>query len=322
MGMGQDAEIRIFCNYEQPGGIERASLRLRDFLDRQGYDAGLVSAGGDRIFGETTERLGSDNLSGRRVIFSRKGDLRDMRGKARGVRLIYWRHVPVARTALKRLQDILFLAWVGRRGQVVCVCDELSAEITALPFVRETRVFTCYAPLDPDLPDRVAIREPAGTGPLKIAYFGRDSAQKRLDAVLWQITQARARGAEVEVTVYGYDTVPPGADAAGVRFAGVTDDPLAALRAADTVLVLSRYEGFPTIMVEAARTGTPIIANGFRTGRTDFERLIGPVADLDPDDPDGLIRALEDLPKGHYDLSALSDEALALDWLRVIDGAG
>src|SRR6056297_2859653 len=97
MGMGHDAEIRIYCNYEQPGGIERVSLRLRDFLDRQGCDVGLVSAVGDRIFGETTERLDPDNLSGCRVIFSRKGDLRDIRGQARGARLIYWRHVPVAR---------------------------------------------------------------------------------------------------------------------------------------------------------------------------------------------------------------------------------
>lgn len=324
--MGQDADIQVYCNYEHPGGIERVSLRLRDFLLRQGFGAGLISVFGDEVFGEETSALGKTSLAGRTLVFSRKGDLREMGWRARGARLVYWRHVPVTQTGYMRLIELVFIAYLSRRGQIVCVCDDLASEIAALPFVIETSVSTCYSPVGPDLPERVAIRPPREEGPLQLVYFGRPSAtvsgivegQKRLGAVLWQVANARKRGVDVECTVYGYEEVPDGGEMEGVRYVGSTTDPLGALRVADAVILISDYEGFPTIMVEAALTGTPIIANGFRTGRADFERLVGPVTGIAPGDPNGLVEAMGRLEAGHYNLSALSDEVLAKDWLGVL----
>lgn len=319
--MRKNAKIQIYCNYEHPGGIERVSLRLRALLGRSQRPAGLISLFGDPIFGYETAAFSNTSLADQILIFSRKGDLREMGARARKARLIYWRHVPVTQRGYRRLIEIAFIAWLSRIGQVVCVCDDLAAEIVALPFVRASNVWACYSPISPKAPDLVTIREPSGSGPFKLVYFGRPGRQKRLDLVLWQIDNARYNGVDVELTVYGYDGVPEGGEMDGVTYAGTVDMPTKAMRAADAVILISEYEGFPTVMVEAALTGTPIIANDFRTGRADFERLIGPVKGIDPEDPMALADALGDMPTGQYNLTALSDEVLADDWLRVIDAA-
>ncbi|MBV7378735.1 glycosyltransferase family 4 protein [Maritimibacter dapengensis] len=319
--MRKNAKIQIYCNYEHPGGIERVSLRLRALLGRSQRPAGLISLFGDPIFGHETAAFSNTSLAGQVLIFSRKGDLREMGARARKARLIYWRHVPVTQRGYKRLIEIAFIAWLSRIGQIVCVCDDLAAEVVALPFVNANNVRACYSPIGRNVPPLVDIREPSGNGPLKLVYFGRPGTQKRLDLVLWQVDNARYNNVDVELTVYGYDGVPEGGEMDGVTYAGIVEKPTEAMRAADAVILISEYEGFPTVMVEAALTGTPIIANDFRTGRADFERLIGPVTGIDAEDPLSLAQALSTLPTGQYNMSALSDEVLAEDWLRVLDAA-
>lgn len=318
-GMSGFPDILIYCNYEQPGGVERVSLRLRDFLDRMGHDAELISAFGDPVFGEPSEALATTNLSGRVVVFSRKGDLREMGRDARGARLVYWRHVPVTARGWRRLVDLAFMAWISRKAEIVCVCDELASEIVELPFMRKDAVVTCYSPVGANLPEAVDIRAP-GDGPFRLVYFARHGDQKRLDLVLWQVADACADGRDVRLDIYGFEEPPEvdGVSMDGVAFCGRTDAPLERLAEADAVILVSDYEGFPTVMVEAALTGTPIICNDFRTGRVDFETLIGPVNLIDPEAPGALGEAIDSLASGSYALDALSDAQLARDWLDVL----
>lgn len=320
--MDDSAEILIYCNYEQPGGVERVSLRLRDFLDRLDHDAELVSLFGDPIFGERSTALENRSFAGRTIVFSRKADLREIGARARGARLVYWRHVPVWQRGMKRLIENAFIAYMSRRGKIACVCDDLAAEICALPFVNVSNVFACYSPVSEGLPETVPIRMPASDRPFRLAYFGRRGSQKRLEDVLNQVLEARERGFELDVFVYGYEETPVSEPIEGVHFVGPVDDPLAALSAADAVVLISDYEGFPTIMVEAALTGTPIIANEFRTGLEDFDRLVGPVTRMDPQDPGALAQALGALEPGEYRFDALTDRVLARDWLWVLGGQG
>lgn len=313
--------IAIYCAYRQPGGVERVSLRLRDLFGRSGRDGALLSRGGDRLYGVATGRPSRAALSGRPLVFSRKSDLADLGPRTLlARRLVYWRHIPLPdRGHLKRGVEIAFLAALSRLGRVACVCDELTEEVRALPLVARARVHTCHAPLGRAAAP-VPIRPIAAPHRPSLVYFGRESAQKRLADVIALVAAARAEGLDVTLRIFGYAAPPAGVPpAAHVRFEGRTDDPLAVLAASDGLILLSRFEGFPTALVEAAAAGAPIFCNAFRTGLRDFERLIGPTGRIDPDDPGSLARALRAPPAGTYRLDRLADDEVLAQWRTVLD---
>jgi len=105
-----------------------------------------------------------------------------------------------------------------------------------------------------------------------------------------------------------------------IEFCGTTDDPIGTLQAMSGVILVSKYEGFPTVMVEAAIAGAPIFCNDFRTGLRDFHRLIGPTNKIDSNKSSSLMGAIADLKVGWYKLSNLSNEVVTDQWMRVIDG--
>lgn len=315
--MTADAPILIYCRWEAAGGVERVSLRLRDFLRRNGIAAEIVCRGGGYIFGAQALAVEGMSLKDRTLVFSRKRDLVALGPRARAAQLIYWRHIPVVGPALRRVVDRTFLALISRRARIVCVCDELGEELRAIPGLRRASVHSILSPLGAALPPRVPIR--AAPAARSFVHVGRPGGQKRLDLILPAVALARAAGHDVALTVYGYPA--PAHPPEGVTFALPGTDPIPALATADALIVWSDYEGFPTIMVEAARAGCPILANDFRTGLADFERLIGPTVRIE-DSADAFAPAFTGLPTGHYDLSGVRDVALWPSWADVLGLSG
>ncbi|MBL6429092.1 MAG: glycosyltransferase [Maritimibacter sp.] len=311
--MSADAPILIYCRWEAAGGIERVSLRLRDFLRRNGVAAELVSREGHPVFGAEVRRLAETDLGGRTLVFSRKRDLMHIGWRGLGARLVYWRHVPLVGPMTKRLMDAAFIVAMSWRAPVLCVCDELAEHLARLPLLRRAALAVAYAPVAPDVPATMPIRRT--DQPKNLLYVGRPGAQKRLDKVLAVVAEARDAGHPVRLRVHGYP--PPKDQPDGVTFAPLGSDPQASFSEADALIVWSEYEGFPTIMVEAARAGLPIIANAFATGLRDFERRIGPPARIE-DRPEALMRVFTRLPRGSYDLSGVRDEALWPVWAKVL----
>ncbi|MEC7764921.1 MAG: glycosyltransferase [Pseudomonadota bacterium] len=311
--MSADAPILIYCRWEAAAGIERVSLRLRDFLRRNGVAAELVSRDGAPVFGAEVKRLSDVDLRGRTLVFSRKRDLRDLGLHALSLRLIYWRHVPMVGGVRTRLTDHAVLAAMSWRGTVLCVCDDLTEEVRHLAGVRRSNVSTAYAPVSPEVPVQVPIR--STPHPTRLLFAGRPGMQKRLDKVLAAVAEARGKGHPVTLRVHGYPS--PGKPPDGVTFAPLNSDPRAVMSQTDALIVWSGYEGFPTIMVEAALAGLPIIANDFSTGLADFERRIGPTARIQ-EGPDALTRAFTRLTPGTYDLSGVRDKTLWAAWSKAL----
>ncbi|MBN2564224.1 MAG: glycosyltransferase [Candidatus Eisenbacteria bacterium] len=78
-----------------------------------------------------------------------------------------------------------------------------------------------------------------------------------------------------------------------VRFLGATDDPAILYMAADALVLPSRREGLPNVVLEALAHGRPVIASDVGdTGRLVDGSGAGWL--VRPDDPDGLARAVED----------------------------
>ncbi|MDF1505350.1 glycosyltransferase, partial [Roseisolibacter sp. H3M3-2] len=171
---------------------------------------------------------------------------------------------------------------------------------------REARVIhNAVVPLPPPAPG-VDPRGPDAPGaglprPL-LAVVGRLSHEKGVDVFLETCALLRARGVAFGAVVAG-----DGPDAAtlearrralgldDVRFLGAVTDVGAVYRAADLLVLPSRSEGLPNVVLEALQCGTPVVAT-----------RVGAVPDVLPDDDAGVV-----VPSG-------SPEALADGIVRAL----
>ena len=123
------------------------------------------------------------------------------------------------------------------------------------------------APEVPALPPREELRAEFGLEGPTLAFAGRLMAAKALDVALAALALAPA--ARLVIVGDGPDraALERQRDALGlgsrVRFLGgrSRDDVLRIFRAADAVLLSSRWENFPHVIVEALAVGTPVIAS-------------------------------------------------------------
>lgn len=139
-------------------------------------------------------------------------------------------------------------------------------------------------PFAPPLDDRPALRERLGIEGPTIAFAGRLTAAKSLGVALSAV--GLLPGATLLVVGDGEERAQL-ERAAGerVRFLGAQphDEVLRLFRAADVVVLSSRWENFPHVLVEALAVGTPVVASA-----------VGGVPEIVEDGVNGLLVAPED----------------------------
>lgn len=313
-------KIAIYCNFLQPGGVERVSVRLQSILSRNAYPAELYSYNGDELFGIESAAASALPSSGI-LVFSRKKDLADLKWRFLSLRKVYWRHIPlVGESRFMRALDGAFIVLMSWIGVVVCVCDELKDQLRSLPMIRKDSVISCFSPIGKELvafDDVIPVKPIEQSQQVELVYFGREGAQKRLDDVLALAREARNQGLDIRLSIYGYQQIDR--ENAFVVFHGKTDDPISQIATADGLILISEYEGFPTALMEAAQCGLPIFCNQFSTGLQDFERIVGPTNRIDPKDLRSLSSAIQKLEPTRYNLKDFQDSAILSQWSSLFD---
>ncbi len=160
-------------------------------------------------------------------------------------------------------------ALLARADRVVTLWDGSAASIRSLYRVAARRLVVIpnsrspahFPPISPA--ERVAVRRAYGVDGPVVLYLGALSEEKRpLDAV-------RAVAALAGVTLIVAGRGPLAADveelaariAPGrVRLVGETSDPAGLLAVADAVVLPSRTEGMPGVIIEAMMRGVPVVA--------------------------------------------------------------
>lgn len=312
--------IYIYCDYIQPGGVERVSIRLRDLFKGHGYDSVLVSADGSLVFHVETEPVFALKMSRDVLIFSRIKDILKLKFKLYSNYLIYWRHLPINKqNVIRRSYEIIFIILMSYFGKVTCVCEELKKEISSISLVKKSNVLTCYSPANIVISESIKIQGICHRKKIRLLYFGREGKQKKFYEAISLIKLAKSNGINICLHVYGYSKAPLiYKDETFIKFHKVTESPIDTMKQYDGLLLISRYEGFPTVFVEAAICGLPIFCNQFRTGLNDFIKIIGPVNILNTQHRDPLGHAVKNVIKGHYDLNALCDHKLMRQWSNVL----
>jgi glycosyltransferase involved in cell wall biosynthesis len=132
--------------------------------------------------------------------------------------------------------------------------------------------------------------------PVRAAVLGRMLVPKGIAETVEAVRRARARGAPVELNLYGEPDpsnrrsfsdaqLRQWAAEPGIAWHGPTDDVARVWRENHVAMLLSYREGLPKALVEAAATGRPIIASDV-TGcrevvRDEVEGLLVPLGDVD-----------------------------------------
>ncbi|MFG3099457.1 glycosyltransferase [Streptomyces sp. NPDC048182] len=150
-----------------------------------------------------------------------------------------------------------------------------------------------YAP-DPDrhLPEEAPGQE--ADGPL-VVCVGRLCRQKGQDVLLdaWDTVRARVPGARLALVGDGPDRPRLTVRApASVRFTGAVADPVPWYRAADVVVLPSRWEGMALAPLEAMACGRPVLVTDVDGARESLPAALAPHCLVPPEDPPALAAAL------------------------------
>jgi glycosyltransferase involved in cell wall biosynthesis len=139
-----------------------------------------------------------------------------------------------------------------------------------------------------------------GEGTRVVMHVGRFDPPKNQAALVPVAAALRARGDDVVFVLAGdgplRDAVHRMATEAGVlpmfRFLGIRSDVPRLLGAADLLVLPSRWEGLPGVVLEALGAGVPVVASPIAPVREIARRAPG-VTTVEPDDADAFADAIE-----------------------------
>lgn len=155
----------------------------------------------------------------------------------------------------------------------------------------------------------VATRQPRplhATG-RTVVSLGRLAPEKGLDVLLaaWQAIPQRPQSWRLLIGGDGPERAHLGQlarDQSQVEFVGLVNDVSEFLAQADLLVLPSRYEGFPNVLLEALHAGVPVIASDCEFGPRDIVR----------EDVDGVLVPVDDVASLSAALSGLLEDATRL----------
>ena len=194
-------------------------------------------------------------------------------------------------------------AWVRylhrRADFVLAVSDETREQLIAEIRLPSDRVFTAHTGVSDRFFD---VAEGRSHGePLRVLFLGNLSEEKDPGAAI-RVVAAMPSSRNVQLRFVGAGPLGQALEAEVARlslqddieFVGSVDDVVPQLRWADVLLLTSRTEGFPGVVLEAAGAGVPAVA--FAVGGTN-ETIADEVSGIlvEPGDVDAAARALRRL---------------------------
>jgi glycosyltransferase involved in cell wall biosynthesis len=191
-----------------------------------------------------------------------------------------------------------------RADGIICVADFVLEDLAEHLRIPRTKMRRIYNPLDLE---RIRRRASAGENPYAgpgphLVAAGRLVEQKGVDILLKALAEARPALPTADLTLVGEGPLEAELKAQcgrlglndAVRFAGFQSNPYPYLRHADLLVLASRYEGLPNVVLEALGLGTPVVAADCPGGVKELLALLGAGAAwlVPPENPERLAEAL------------------------------
>jgi glycosyltransferase involved in cell wall biosynthesis len=189
-----------------------------------------------------------------------------------------------------------------RADKVICVGDFVADDLATNFRVPRRKLVRIYNPVDFELGRKLAnaTGNPyEGNGPQLVAA-GRLSKEKGFDVLIDAIPRVHAAMPDARLTILGEGSLKPdllaqrerlGLDEV-VRLIGFQRNPYPYLKHADLLVLPSRFEGMPNVVIEALVVGTPVVASDCPGAVREILRDC-PIARLvQPADPEALAQTI------------------------------
>ncbi|CAK8717935.1 hypothetical protein GCAAIG_07385 [Candidatus Electronema halotolerans] len=169
-----------------------------------------------------------------------------------------------------RLQEWLYCRLYALPDYFFTICKTAKAQLHELHKVPNERIFVQYFGLDFDRSQPLALPQKPESEPKHLALIGRiELQQKRHDFFFQHLARHKEELPPLHVHIIGDGPdrarVEQLVDALRLRelvsFAGWVDDTAVWYQRLDAVLLPSRFEGVPVVMLEAMRWGLPVLAS-------------------------------------------------------------
>ena len=169
------------------------------------------------------------------------------------------------------LWNWLYRQFYPRADRIICVGDYVLDDLADNFGVPRSKMARIYNPVDVDMTRQLAEaggNPYSGKGPHLVAA-SRLSTEKGIDVLLDAMPLVRAAVLSADLTILGEGPLKPdllvqrgrlGLNEA-VHLAGFRPNPYPHFKHADLLVLPSRFEGLPLVVLEALAVGTPVVAS-------------------------------------------------------------
>jgi glycosyltransferase involved in cell wall biosynthesis len=169
-----------------------------------------------------------------------------------------------------RFKSLVYKRTYQRADLIICQSEAMKSDLVRTFNLAPSKVLRIYNPVDIEGITTLAQAEPnpfCSPGPNLVAV-GRLSREKGFDILLKSMCRILAAVPNARVTVIGEGPELPALRAeqqqlglqSAVRFAGARRNPFPFLRHADLLVLPSRSEAMPNVVLEAIALGTPVVS--------------------------------------------------------------
>lgn len=266
------------------GGLERVVVMLGTELAARGHQVTVVAEPGGALWDDLPVDVRREPAPMQRTLVERaryvrwlarrirSGEFDVVHAHQRGVALVArLARVGTAVRVVEHVHNVFApdrTRWLSFRGDRLIACGEAIGEMLVEDFHRPPARITAIPNAVADLGATEDLTLPSTSGvPPTLLTIARTSPQKDPERFIDLIAELNAHGTRVHgVWVGDGDLLQHCRDevarrgVAGLSFVGAHADVLPFLRQADVVLLTSRWEGLPLVLLEAASMGRPLVA--------------------------------------------------------------
>lgn len=277
------------------GGCERVTMNLLRHIDREQFEPHLTMLEPDGMpVGDLLASVGIHNIGVRRarwaalpiaklcwtfkfdVIFSMSAHLNAVILASRpllprGTALVVYESADLTSPEMAPgpLRSVVYRQAYQRADLVICQSECMRHDLLREFGLAPSKTLRIYNPVDVEAITALADAEPnpfSGAGPNLVAV-GRMSHEKGFDILLRALPLILVAVPNVSLTVVGQGPDLPGLKAAQqqlglesvVRFVGPRRNPFPFLKHADLLVLPSRSDAMPNVLLEAIALGTPAV---------------------------------------------------------------
>ena len=207
------------------------------------------------------------------------------------------------------LRNLAYRWFYSRLDQVVCQSEDMRDDLTGPLAFPADRIRLIPNPVDVAgirAQATLAVRSSTGDQRLRLVAVGRLAPQKGFDLLVDAIAELPRGSCRLDIIGEGPLRASLAAQIArlglqeSITLVGFQENPYPLMRRADALVLSSRYEGLPNVVLESLACGTPVIGTPCPGGIREIARRVGGVTIAASVSAPALAAAIDRFARGRH----------------------